>query len=344
MEGRLRAAFLHAPPVGAVDNGTAVNRSGHRMCLFPAVLCALVRAMLGLPRRAFATKGGLMLRKLVFGAAVAALAVATPALALPFTFSTGDPDLAMGTASRPATPGVIETESADDFVLTERTSITGAGFFGLLSGGARVSDVGSVVLEIYRVFPLDSTVPASGQVPTRTNSPSDNALLSRSGADLAFSVGDLAADVTVLNSVGAGIHPIPGETTGGDGPIRGTEVLIQAALSNPIVLDPGHYFFVPQVGMDDPAFAFYWLSAPRPIVGGTGPFVPDLQSWIRNENLAPDWLRVGTVMVGGSPAPTFNAAFALTGDTVTSVPEPDGRLLVGAALALLVLMRRRAQG
>jgi hypothetical protein len=42
--------------------------------------------------------------------------------------------------------------------------------------------------------------------------------------------------------------------------------------------------------------------------------------------LAPDWLRVGTDIVG---AGTFNAAFSLTG----VIPEPASLALLGAALA-----------
>ncbi len=41
-------------------------------------------------------------------------------------------------------------------------------------------------------------------------------------------------------------------------------------------------------------------------------FVGDLQSWIRNDNLAPDWLRIGTDIVGTG---AFNASFSLLGET-----------------------------
>jgi hypothetical protein len=88
----------------------------------------------------------------------------------PFSFSTGNPDDLMATASR---PGGGEIESADDFVLTHSTSITSATFTGLLPTGAPLTDIGAVVVEIYRVFPKDSTFPPSGNVPTRVNSPSD---------------------------------------------------------------------------------------------------------------------------------------------------------------------------
>jgi hypothetical protein len=40
--------------------------------------------------------------------------------------------------------------------------------------------------------------------------------------------------------------------------------------------------------------------------------VGDLQSWIRNDELAPDWLRIGADIVG---AGAFNASFSLSGET-----------------------------
>ena len=47
-----------------------------------------------------------------------------------FFFSTGDPDGRIATATRPSSPGKIEVESADDFVLTSHTSLTSATFTG----------------------------------------------------------------------------------------------------------------------------------------------------------------------------------------------------------------------
>ena len=45
------------------------------------------------------------------------------------------------------------------------------------------------------------------------------------------------------------------------------------------------------------------------------PFPPDLPiaELDPGQLLDPDWLRIGTDIVGGTPAPTFNAAFSLTG-------------------------------
>src|SRR5580692_7525627 len=105
---------------------------------------------------------------------------AMPAAAeTPFSFSTGNPDGLMATATRPDSPGKFEIESADDFVITHSTSITSATFTGLLPIDAPLSDIGEVVVEIYRVFPKDSQDPPSMKVPTRVNSPSDVAFDSR---------------------------------------------------------------------------------------------------------------------------------------------------------------------
>ena len=56
--------------------------------------------------------------------ATAAVWLATPAWADPFFFSTGNPDGRLGALSQPASPGKLETETADDFILTETTSIS----------------------------------------------------------------------------------------------------------------------------------------------------------------------------------------------------------------------------
>jgi hypothetical protein len=269
------------------------------------------------------------------GCALGALlaAAALPVSAAPFFFSTGKPDGLMASATRPDAGGKIEIEAADDFILPSETRINTAVFTGLLTGGAGAANIGQVVAEIHRVFPKDSTNPPSGRVPTRVNSPSDVAFDSRDsvGGGLTFGVVTVGA-FTAANSVLNGINPLPNQTTGGDGAVSGTEVIITVNFGAPFDLPADHYFFVPQVEVT--GGEFYWLSAPRPIVGGSGPFAPDLQSWIRNEPLAPDWLRVGTDIVG---AGTFNNSFALIGE----VPEPGSIALLLAGVLPLALVRRR---
>ncbi len=285
----------------------------------------------------------------VFGV-VSGLA-AFPAGATAFSFSTGNPDGLM--ASRAvATKGIsgsIQTETADDFVLTQSTMINHATFTGLLPSGAPLSDISNVEIEFYHVFPLDSTNPPSGKVPTRVNSPSDVEIASatRDGiaGTLSFSASILSASFTALNSVVNGIHPKPNQTTLGEGPVTGEEVLFDIIFNTPVVLGADHYFFRPEALLS--SGDFLWLSAPKPIVAPGTPFAPDLQSWIRDDNLAPDWLRIGTDIIGPPPtgglAPTFNAAFSLSG----TVPEPGTLALLGiGGLSLVGLNRRtrRAQG
>ena len=54
------------------------------------------------------------------------------ALASSFSFSTGSPDGLIGTLSRPASPGLVQTETADDFILNQCVLINQATFTGLL--------------------------------------------------------------------------------------------------------------------------------------------------------------------------------------------------------------------
>jgi hypothetical protein len=268
----------------------------------------------------------------------AALLLASPAGAAPFLFSTGTTDGKMASASRPESTGKFEIESADDFIAPSPVDLSAATFTGLLTGGASVSDIGQVRIEIYRVFPNDSTNPPSGHVPTRMNSPSDVAFAERDSTtgDLLSVATVLSSSFTAANSVQpGGIHPIPGFHTGGDGMVTGTEVQFTVAF-NSLSLPADHYFFVPQVEVN--GGEFLWLSAPKPITQGT-PFNPDLQSWTRDAALDPDWLRIGMDIVGGDPAPAFNASFSLLGQVV---PEPSTAVLVLLGVALVAWSRPRS--
>jgi hypothetical protein len=255
--------------------------------------------------------------------------------ASPFSFSTGLPDGLIATGSRPSSPAGIEIESADDFILGSSTVLTNASFYGLIPSSASLSDITEVRVEIYRVFPKDSTNPPSGNVPTRKNSPSDIAFAERDDAavgGLSFSASVISGSFTAANSVLNGINKVPSQFTGGEGPVRGQEILLNVTLTNPFDLPADHYFIVPQVLLST-GDNFFWLSAPKP-----NP-VPDLQSWIRNENLAPDWLRVGDDITKQGP---FNASFSISGQTV---PEPGSAgLVIGGVLMMAEVFRRRAGG
>jgi hypothetical protein len=248
--------------------------------------------------------------RLVLGLTMLALVLLPPrASASSFFFSTGSPDGLIGTLSRPASAGLVQTETADDFLLDECVLINQATFTGLLPMGASVASINSVEIEIYHVFPVDSDTNRTPAVVTRMNSPSDVEIddATRDTLD-----GSLIADATVgptfsvLNSVVNGINPSPNQFTGGEGPVTGTEVTITVTFDPPILLPADHYFFRPEVGLS--SGNFLWLSAPRPV--NPPIFVGDLQSWIRNDNLAPDWSRIGTDITHEGP---FNASFSLSG-------------------------------
>src|SRR5512144_995584 len=106
---------------------------------------------------------------LVAATVTAAVWLATPAWADPFFFSTGTPDGRLGALSQPASAGHLETETADDFILAETTSIAEATVTGLLPAGTPLANISNVEVEVYHVFPKDSADPPSGNVPSRVN-------------------------------------------------------------------------------------------------------------------------------------------------------------------------------
>jgi len=155
-----------------------------------------------------------------------------------------------------------------------------------------------------------------------------------SGGTLSFTVTVVSPSFTVANSVVNGINPLPNQFTGGEGPVTGQEVQFTITFTTPFLLPGGtDLFFRPEVALANGNFL--WLSAPKPVSGGTGPFVPDLQSWIRNGNLAPDWSRIGTDITHQGP---FNETFSLSG---ISVPEASTGMLIGIGLLALGAWKRK---
>ena len=260
---------------------------------------------------------------------VSILLIAQLATAATFSFTPGDPDGKVGALSRRASPGKIETETADDFVLQQTTIINKATIKGLLPADTDVTKINDVEVEIYHVFPFDSA-PASGHVPSRTNSPSDveigTATRDASAGTLKFSATVESASFSVDHTVVNGITVKAGEPG-----TTGEEVEITVTFTSPIILPAGNYFFRPEVlvtGAD-----FLYLSSPRPIVSPGNAFLGDRQAWIRNSNLAPDWLRIGTdIIVDGD---TFNMAFSLNGETVPNAGTPKTANCNGKTISAL---------
>jgi hypothetical protein len=253
-------------------------------------------------------------------------------------YSSGPTDGLVAVASRPGGGGKIEIEAADDFFLHSGDGfaiINSAKVTGLLTGANPV--ITGVRVEIYQIFPNGSGA-ADGRVPTRVNSPSDTAFMSRdsTAGTLTFSTQLIAQSFTAANSVLDGINASPNQMTGGEGAVTGQELSLNINFGAPIGLVATqtplfpHYFFVPQVEVS--GGEFYWLSAPRPLSSLGTPFptgITDLQSWVRNENLDPNWLRVGTDVIGSG---TFNGALELRG--ISGTPEP-GVVALGSAGAVV---------
>jgi len=263
------------------------------------------------------------MKRVSFAATViAAMWLTSPAWADPFFFRSGAPDGLLGALSQPASTEHLDTETADDFILSETTSIAHATVTGLITSGASRADISNVEVEVYHIFPRDSVMPPSGRVPSRANSPGDveidSATRDGSLGTLTFSVSSVDEDFTVANSVVDGINPAPGNLTHGEGQESGEAVEITIDFTPPIVLPADHYFLRPQVRVDGGEFLY--LSAPKPINPPGTPFMGDLQAWIRNADLQPDWLRIGADIIGGTR--TFNMTFSLSGDTVPKAGIP----------------------
>jgi len=273
-------------------------------------------------------------RKVFVGAAMMAsiLLIAQLATAATFSFTPGDPDGKVGASTRPASPGKIETETADDFVLQQTTIINKATIKGLLTNDTDLKKIKDVEVEVYHVFPLDSA-PFSGKVPSRTNSPSDveigSATRDANAGTLKFvpaiENASFSVDHTVVNNL---------SVNAGELGMTGEEVEITITFTSPIILPAGTYFFRPEVSVNDANANFLLLSAPKPIVPPGNAFLGDRQAWIRNSTLNPDWLRIGSPDIILN-AGTFNMAFALNGETVPNAVTPKTVTCKGKTISAL---------
>jgi hypothetical protein len=271
----------------------------------------------------------------LIGAALAVTAcVAAPLWANTFFFETGSPNGQLGALSRRPSPGHVETETADDFFLQDTTVITRATIVGIIPTGSPLENIKDVEVEVYHIFSEDSDVSRTSgpptfstpAVPTRVNSPSDveidTATRARSTGTLEVSARILSASFIVANTVVNRISP----NAGSEGPSTGEEVEITITFTSPIILTAGHYFFRPEVLLTDGDFLY--------VSGGPTPVAPDLQAWIRNSNLAPDWLRIGTDIIAATP-PRFNMAFSLRGETVPDAGTPGQPNCKGQTISAL---------
>jgi hypothetical protein len=181
------------------------------------------------------TRKAVISRGSLIGAVLALTAcLGTPLWASPFFFATGGPNGLLGALSRRPSPGKVETETADDFVLQETTVITQATIFGLIPVGTPVENIRDVEVEVYHVFPLDSDVGrtsgpptfSTAQVPTRNNSPSDveidTTTRARTAGTLTTSAQVLDPSFTVGSTVVNGINV----NAGSEGSAVGEEVRI----------------------------------------------------------------------------------------------------------------------
>ncbi len=183
-------------------------------------------------------------------------------------FSTGNPDGKIGTLSRPASAGMVQTETADDFILSQSMVINSATFTGLLPSLAPLpASIDKVEIEIYHVFPADSANPPSGNVPTRDNSPADveidSATRDSSNSSLSFKPMLVSPMFAVMTSVVNGIFKSPNQFTGGEGSVAGEEVSITVTFDPPIALPADHYFFRPEVELSPPAAIFCGFRRPN---------------------------------------------------------------------------------
>jgi hypothetical protein len=190
---------------------------------------ALARA-----RLPFVLAGSATLAMVLVAYLIPVIVPAASATSPAYTFTTGAPDGRIGMLSRPSGPGQLETEAADDFILSTDTDITNATFTGLVPAATLPSAIQGVRIEVYRIFPQDSDTLRTPNVPTRVNSPADVEFAERDSSvnSLTFVVSD-TGPFSVTNTVVNGINPKPNQLTGGEGPASGEEFGFDVTFSTP---------------------------------------------------------------------------------------------------------------
>jgi Transposase len=64
------------------------------------------------------------------------------------------------------------------------------------------------------------------------------------------------------------------------------------------------------------------VCAMRVLVRHRGELVQAASQHVQHMHLSPDWLRIGTDIIGGATPPTFNMTFSLTGATIQAAGTP----------------------
>ena len=265
---------------------------------------------------------------------------AMPAAALlpaVYSFSTGDPDGKIATASRPES--TENSRSSPRMIsCSPTTSITSATFTGLVPGGGERPPTSSSRSIAY--FPRLGCRPHQRvaavldvEVPTRVNSPSDVAFLEADSATGGLVLDQGARGDLHRKQLGetGGIYPEPESDTGGNGAVTGEEVRFDRELHRRLA-PPRQPLFLRASGRAGQRQFLLAVGAEADRLAGT-PFPPgftDLQSWTRDDSARSRLAAHRHGHRGRRPAPTFNAAFSLAG---SAVPEPStwAMMLLGFA-------------
>ena len=225
--------------------------------------------------------------------------LATPTWADPFS-QHGTPDGLLGALSQPASTGHLETETTNNFLLTDTDAHRSGDHH-------QVDPVGNCPGE-YSATSRSRSITSSRGLGRPLGERALHSQLTRGCRDRhhharweprnARFQHSLLDELSVLNTVMDGINRAPTNVTDGEGPASGTVVQITITF---IPDRPAggitHYFFHQEVQVAGGDFLY--LSAPKPIVAPGTPVTGDFQAWIRNSDL-PD--RTGCEWVPTSSA------------------------------------------